>query len=182
MFNLIAEKWWEVPATSTIAVSEGTTKVRRKEDDADLERDLFPPTYTGELNGLELEVACFIDRQEAISWWYKNLVRGNAYGLHGWRRNRIYPDFIIAQERRGELERWLLIETKGDQLAFNLDTTYKRDLMGKLTGTYAKPPSKVGQLTLLESRAKYNCAMVAESTWEQDLRLLLGSSSDEQLE
>lgn len=172
-FHLVAEKWWprwEMPDKSSVAA--GAKKIRR-EDDSDLERNLFDPCYQGELNGLELKVACFVDRQEAVAWWYKNLVRGSAYGLQGWRRNRIYPDFIIAQEANGEVERWLVIETKGDQLAGNLDTDYKRELLEQLSRTYANPGSKVGQLELFERKVKYECALVADSEWEHRLRDLV---------
>jgi type III restriction enzyme len=172
VFHLVAEKWWpnwQLPETAPIAVTSGSKRVRR-EDDSDLERDLFPPTYQSELNGLELKVACFLDRQEALSWWYRNLVRGQGYGLQGWRKNRIYPDFIIAQEQDGEVQNWLVIETKGNQLAGNLDTVYKAEVMEKLTTAYEKPPAKVGQLTLFERKAEYKCALVAEGSWEAEIR------------
>ncbi|MBA3724921.1 MAG: type III restriction endonuclease subunit R, partial [Armatimonadetes bacterium] len=130
----------------------GAKRVRR-EDDSDWERNLFSPTYTSELHGLELEVACFLDRQEAVTWWYRNLVRSSAYGLQGWRRNRICPDLFIAREVQGDVERWLVIETKGDQLAGNFDTTYKAEVMSRLTDAFQNPVGKVGQLKPLERQA-----------------------------
>ncbi|MBA3725964.1 MAG: DEAD/DEAH box helicase family protein [Armatimonadetes bacterium] len=174
-FHLVAEKWWpkwEMPTKSSVNVAPGAKRVRRA-DDTDWEKDLFSPIYPNELNGLELKVASFLDRQAAVTWWYRNLVRGSAYGLQGWRRNRIYPDLIIAQEVDGDIERWIVIETKGDQLAGNLDTTYKSEVMTRLTDTYENPAGKVGQLTLLEHKARYQCDMVMEGSWEADVLNLL---------
>ena len=82
---------------------------------------------------------------------------------------------VIAVEMEGQLERWLVIETKGDQLAGNLDTEYKRAVLDKLSTAYAKPASTVGQLTLFERRAAYRCALIAEDNWETEVRAAIAS-------
>jgi type III restriction enzyme len=171
-FHLIAEKWWpnwEVPRHSLIEVVEGA-KRQRRDDDNDFERNLFDPLYPAELNGLELKAACFLDRQSAVTWWYRNLVRSNAYGLQGWRRHRIYPDLIFAQEKDGDVERWVVIETKGDHLSGNIDSEYKKDVFEKLTEAYPKRVGEIGQLTLFEKQAEYRCVMVMEASWERELK------------
>jgi type III restriction enzyme len=174
VFQLVADTWWEMPETSPVQVAQGSTKVRHKTDDSDLQKALFSPVYNHELNELELTVACFLDRQEAVWWWYRNVVRGNGYGLQGWKRNRIYPDFIVAQEKEGELSRWLVLETKGSHLAGNPDTIYKTELMEKLTTAYEDQKGiQVGQLKLLEGVVGYDLAMVAQDGWQSQVTILL---------
>lgn len=173
-FQLVAEPWWdkwEVPRVSQWTRGEGLAR----DDARAFEKNLFDPLFKGELNGLELKVACFLDKQAVVSWWYKNVVRG--YGLQGWRKNRVYPDFIVAQEHENGAERWLVLETKGNQLAGNLDTTYKEDLMQRLTASYASPAPSLGQLTLFEHRKEYRCDLVAEEGWEDKVRNLLATTT-----
>ncbi|HEV2472527.1 MAG TPA: hypothetical protein VGS41_07680, partial [Chthonomonadales bacterium] len=130
-FHLTTAAWdWEVPLAETISAGRTATSPLRS-DGKPFQHSLFEPIYDGEMNSLEFKVACFLDRQEAVWWWYRNVVRG--YGLQGWRKNRIYPDFIIAEQRIDGRDRWLVLETKGDQLAGNLDTAYKAALMSRLT-------------------------------------------------
>lgn len=172
VFQLVAERWWsnwEVPHTH---LGAGSTRLNHF-DGSPLERDLFHPTMSGELNRLELKVACFLDRQSVIAWWFKNVVKGSGYGLQGWRKNRIYPDLIVAQELSEGGERWLVLETKGDHLSANLDTAYKAKVLERLTLAYTLPPPSIGQLTLFERRVAYRCNLVAEDGWEQSVRGLL---------
>ena len=98
-----------------------------RNDGQPFQHSLFDPVLNGEMNGLEFDVACFLDRQSAIWWWYRNVVRGRAYGLQGWRKNRVYRDFVIAHQMVGNRQRWFVVETKGNQLSENLDTRYKSD-------------------------------------------------------
>ena len=49
------------------------------------------------------------------------------YGIQGWKKAKIYPDFIFAAQGHGEAKRITVLETKGDQLD-NLDTAYKREV------------------------------------------------------
>jgi type III restriction enzyme len=71
-------------------------------------------------------------------------VRG-AWGLRGWRRNRVYPDFLIGLA--GDGERLLVLETKGKQLD-NDDTKFKRELMQALENAYQRPAA--GEVELFD--------------------------------
>ena len=49
------------------------------------------------------------------------------YGLQGWKKHKVYPDFVFALARGEEEERIVVLETKGDHLD-NPDTAYKMKL------------------------------------------------------
>ena len=104
-----------------------------------LEKSLFVPVYKNEMNGDERDVAVYLDGEEALSWWHRNVARSQG-GIQGGKRAKIYPDFIFAVE--GEAKRITVLETKGDQLD-NLDTAYKRDVLASslitLHGTTPRP-------------------------------------------
>ena len=101
-----------------------------------LKRSLFLPIYATDLNGDERSVAIYLDDVAAIRWWHRNGVDRNSYGLRGWRRGNVYPDFVFAALKGGAGERIVAVEAKGDQLAGNLDTEYKRSLLEALTEAF----------------------------------------------
>lgn len=170
VFDLVADRWWPVPETGPPVTGTKLNESLRN-DGKRFEKTMFPPVYAGELNGLELEFACFTDKQEVVWWWYRNVVKTNGYSIQGWRRNKIYPDFIIAREKAGAVESWTVIETKGQHLYDSPDSEYKRDVMEALTESYATGgASKLGQLTLFEHRVPYVCEMLAETDWESRMR------------
>ncbi|MDH4388783.1 MAG: DEAD/DEAH box helicase family protein [Fimbriimonas sp.] len=166
VLDLVTEPWWVVPASETVT---GTRKLRNKSDE-DFEKNLFDPQYEGEMNSLEYAVACYLDRREMVWWWYRNVVKGQGYGLQGWRRNRIYPDFIVARgDASTGVEKWLVLETKGDHLE-NPETAYKAAVGEKLVTAYqTRQASVMGQLTLYEQKAKYGFKIIQEGAWESHL-------------
>lgn len=101
-----------------------------------LERSVFLPIFTADLNDAERKVALYLDDVAAIRWWHRNGVDRGSYGLRGWRRGNVYPDFVFAALKDSASERIVAVESKGDQLAGNLDTEYKRELLKTLTSAY----------------------------------------------
>lgn len=162
-FRLETAKWWEIPETEDFVVGSSRRRLRR-DDDTDLQKSLFDPIYEVEVNKYEGAVACFLDRSELVAWWYRNAVKGSAYAVQGWRRNRIYPDFIVSLVQEGGRERWLILETKGDQLVQNADSVYKRAVFDSLSTT-----QHVGSLQIRELTATYRLAMVAQDEWKERL-------------
>jgi type III restriction enzyme len=157
---------WKAPVEETI-VRSGQLSIPLRNDGQPFQHSLFEPVLNGEMNGLEFDVACFLDRQSAVWWWYRNVVRGSAYGLQGWRKNRVYPDFVIAHQMVDNMERWFVVETKGNQLSENLDTKYKAELMNRLTDAYSEQSEAVlGELLIKAPRAEYRCKLVAQDGWE----------------
>jgi type III restriction enzyme len=121
---------WRMPFSVETSEPEDARKLRNRADEP-LEKSLFSPIYENELNGDERDVAVYLDSNAALTWWHRNVAR-TQYGLQGWRRAKIYPDFIFAAHRDGESKRITILETKGDQLD-NLDTAYKRDALSFLS-------------------------------------------------
>lgn len=86
------------------------------------------------MNNLEKDIVEELKQQDKVLWWMRNKVEPTAYKIQAWRKNRIYPDFVIAKQNdNGKLELVYIIESKGDQLAENLDTKYKELVFQKMT-------------------------------------------------
>lgn len=138
---------WRMPTTiETTEPEDGRQLVNRT--GGPLERSLFAPVYESELNGDERDVAVYLDGEKTVAWWHRNVARSQ-YGLQGWRKAKIYPDFIFAVEREGKVARITALETKGDQLD-NLDTAYKREALAFLSDNFAwDDAAPVGELELV---------------------------------
>jgi type III restriction enzyme len=134
-----------------------------------LDKSLFAPVYEADLNGDEQDVAVYLDGEKALTWWHRNVARSQ-YGIQGWRRARIYPDFIFAVRHEGEATKITVLETKGDQLD-NLDTAYKRDVLTFLSGHFAwDHTAPVGELELVKDGGEtVNATLILMSEWEAKL-------------
>ena len=139
-----------------------------------LQKSLFAPVYENEFNRDERDVAVYLDAEEALSWWHRNVAR-RQYGIQGWKKGKIYPDFIFAVETQGSAGRITVLETKGDHLD-NLDTEYKRSLLSFLSDNFAWEDSiPVGQLELVKKNGRsVQCALILISEWKTKLPALLG--------
>ena len=70
-------------------------KQANREDGGPFQRSLFDWTAEDDLNGLENKVATYLDRQERLFFWYRNRSRKDYY-VQGWKRGRIYADFVVT--------------------------------------------------------------------------------------
>jgi type III restriction enzyme len=125
-----------------------------------LQRSLFSPIYENELNNEEQDVAVYLDGDEALSWWHRNAARSQ-FSVQGWKRQKIYPDFIFAASKADGRSRLIVLETKGDHLD-NLDTEYKRQVLDLMSENFAwdeTPPS--GTLELVQENGDtVECALI----------------------
>ena len=67
------------------------------------------------INELEKSVAIYLDEQEKLLWWYRNMSRQD-YHIQGWKKNKIYPDFVAANKSKTKKEEYdnvYVLETKG---------------------------------------------------------------------
>lgn len=116
----------------TITRAAGERKATRVGGDQ-FELDLFGFVPGGEMNELEQRVATYLDEQEdLLLFWYRNRSRRD-YAVQGWKRGRIYADFIFAaraEDSPEEFERVFVVETKGMHLKKFSDTDYKRSVFG----------------------------------------------------
>jgi type III restriction enzyme len=90
--------------------------------------------------------------------------------LQGWRRAKVYPDFIFAVQRAGKSSRIMVLETKGDQLD-NLDTAYKRDLLKLMSDSFAWDTTvSAGTLELVKASGEtVECTLILMSDWKSKL-------------
>lgn len=139
-----------------------------------LERSLFLPVYASDLNDDEKQVAVYLDAEAVIKWWHRNGTDRGSYALRGWRRGNVYPDFVFASLQEDACERLVAIESKGDQLAGNLDTEYKRELLEMLTKAYGKSVgAKSGELPMPAASMDYRAAVVLFSDMATKLPTLI---------
>ena len=142
-----------------------------------MQRSLFDPVYRSELNNDEQDVAVYLDGEAAVTWWHRNVAR-TQYGIQGWRKQKIYPDFIFAVREDGAASWIVVLETKGDHLD-NLDTAYKRAVLEFLSNTFAWDDSiPAGQLELVADDGQtVECALILMSEWKVKLPHLLPSGA-----
>lgn len=141
-----------------------------REDGTVAEKSLFVPATEDGLNGLERDVACYVDGRAATHWWFRNVAR-QQYGLQGWRKHKVYPDLVASVRHEGGIEKLLVLETKGQHLD-NEDSAYKRSLLEMLTGAYGGV-QVVGEMTLeLDGEHALHCELVLEDDWPTRLATL----------
>lgn len=156
---------WEMPPWDEIEFRPLSDSWETDADGELLQRTLFERIKHGELNGFERDVALYLDASDAIAWWWRLTSRG-AWGLQGWRRHKVYPDFLMRLS--GDGARVLVLETKGKQLD-NDDTSFKRDLMAALGSAYTKPsPGEVELFDDSPDVIKFRMLM-QEKDWRQEL-------------
>lgn len=100
---------------------------------------------------LEKKFAYYLDEEKALRWWHQVAARQRGeYYLQGWKRGRIYPDFVAMANEVGGVTRVLIFDTKGEHLEGNLDTEYKRKILETLEGAF----NAAGTLRMSEGPAQ----------------------------
>jgi type III restriction enzyme len=159
---------WRMPFTVETTEPENARQLVSKSG-GPLEKSLFAPIYENEMNSGEREVAVYLDGEKALSWWHRNVARVQ-YGIQGWKKAKIYPDFIFAVQREGKAKRITVLETKGDQLD-NLDTAYKRAVLKLLTDNFSWDKTvPAGTLALVQEDGEtVECPLILMSEWKMKL-------------
>ena len=159
---------WRMPVHIETSEPEDARRLRNKSDEP-LQKSLFMPVYENEFNRDERDVAVYLDGEEALAWWHRNVAR-RQYGIQGWKKGKIYPDFIFAVDTEGSVGRITILETKGDHLD-NLDTEYKRSLLSFLSENFAWDDSiPAGELELVKKNGEtVQCALILMSEWKANL-------------
>jgi type III restriction enzyme len=175
-FRLRADQTaWEMPMALETDRPEKARKLARDSGGA-IEKSIFVPVYEEDFNADEAEFACYLDEQAALVWWHRNVAKGGNYHLQGWKKNRVYPDFIFAHQQAGKKQRIVVWETKGNQLEGNLDCAYKRRLLDTMSKCFkAEDVARVGELELVgEDGASVICEMVLMTDWKTGILGTLG--------
>lgn len=105
--------------------------------------------------------------------WPPNGTDRNSYGLRGWRRGNVYPDFVFAALKDGTGQRVVAVESKGDPLAGNLDTEYKRQLLETLSGGYGRSTASATDRVLGRAEIDFEAAVVLFSEMDTKLPILI---------
>ncbi|MCG6553126.1 MAG: DEAD/DEAH box helicase family protein [Candidatus Magnetominusculus sp. LBB02] len=139
-----------------------------------LEKSIFQPQYRSNYNGLEEKVALAINDKAVVKWWHRLAVRGTEYRIQGWKRENIYPDFLVKLEAgKDGIERLYFIESKGEHLEGSKDTEYKQRLFETINAALEGNVKPKGELKLIKCKEKISFYMVFENEWENELNKLL---------
>ena len=170
-FRLRADQTdYELPHDFELELSGKPEFMVRDADGQQVEKSLFEPALTVLTdNGFERDVAFYLDSHKALTWWHRNVARAQ-YGLQGWKRNKIYPDFVFARLAGDGHQKLVVLETKGLHLAGSQDTAYKQQLLQRLTDAFADESLvSRGGLELVGQAESVVCDLVFEGDWRGTL-------------
>ena len=140
--NHLVEKSYE------ILIADSDVQLQRYGQPVQL--SLFEQVFDRGFNDLERRFAFYLDEQRALQWWHRVAIRQRGdYYLQGWRRNRVWPDFVAMPGASDGKPSILVFETKGDLLKGNDDTDYKERLFAALEETF-----NAGKMTVRDGPAK----------------------------
>jgi len=165
---------FEFPEKMMIKAQE---KRLTRKDGTQLQLSLFEMVPEGEFNDTEKTVAWYLESQKKLFFWYRNRVRFD-YSIQGWRRHRIYPDFIFTskiKETAADYAGMYVIETKGMHLVDNDKTNYIRKLFD-ICAHEAKA-IKWGNLGLPMTANALRFEVLAEAEWKAKLNAMLADKS-----
>lgn len=159
---------WELAETIEITVRD-EDRVFQRRNGEQLNRFLYEKVYEKEFNGLEQEVAWYMDDNESIKWWHR-LVARQDYHLQGWQKNKIYPDFLACVKGLPDGNcKFTVLETKGQHLVGNEDTDYKGRLFDLLMDYYNKC-MEAGEVKVVNGQdQKMVFKILLEDSWRNDL-------------
>jgi type III restriction enzyme len=158
---------YELPHALMLELAGKPKKLTRTDEFSDIEKSLLAPALrTPDLNDFEAVFCGYLDEQQALRWWHRNVAK-TQYGLQGWKRHKVYPDFVFGFLDDANAARVVLLETKGLHLGGSEDTQYKQALLARLTEAFCDERFRsVGELALEEGgRMTLNCDLVFDRDW-----------------
>ena len=166
---------YQLAKTLEVNLAQGAKQLRDAFDDP-LNRNLFNPVYEGEFNTLEKNFALYIEGQSAVKWWHRIAVKQD-YFLQGWRRDRIYPDFLAYLQRRADSpQRLIIFETKGQHLSGNSDTQYKEKVLEMLEKAYENATDCGTMTAVAPDGQSMLFRILLENSWRETANATLAES------
>ena len=106
-----------------------------------------------------------MDEHAALRWWHRNVAKSQ-YGLQGWRRHKVYPDFVFCRITGDNGTQMVVMETKGLHLQ-GPDTDYKRALLERLSQALRDERGRVAGGLALEGGSTDDvvCDLVFSEAW-----------------
>lgn len=157
---------YELPAEATLQLT-GKPRPLLRPDARPVERSLLEPALqTPDMNDFEAQFAGYLDGKTALEWWHRNVAR-TQYGLQGWRRHKVYPDFVFGLLKQSGDARVVLMETKGMHLDGS-DTRYKQALLERLSQAFKDERHvRAGELLLTGSgKQEVVCDLIFDQAWQ----------------
>ena len=174
-FRLRTDGWnWHMPFKSQTLEPVGAEQLLSENGEA-LGKSLFAPIYRGDFSSNdESDIAVYLDSEQTLDWWHRNVAKSQ-FALQGWRKEKIYPDFIFAVRQSDTARRLVALEMKGQHLAGNEDTTYKQAVLQLMTEAYrTEQIPHVGELELVvEDGTSVKCDLVLMTEWRYKLPELI---------
>lgn len=161
---------YELPTETSQLVSGRPQWIQREDDGQSVQKSLLEPALRlPDLNEFELRVAGYLDQQAAVKWWHRNVAKSQV-GLQGWKRHKVYPDFVFAMHGGTDGQRLVLLETKGLHLQGD-DTEYKQALLRRLTAAFRdERATHIGSLELTGGPSEHiTCDLVFDQAWRGEL-------------
>jgi type III restriction enzyme len=85
-----------------------------------------------------------------VSLWWRIAARRD-WGLQGWMKNKVYPDFLVHLDAEKDVARLLVLETKGKHLEGSADTEFKKKFFDLLENAYTSG-IEAGEVDLFAER------------------------------
>ena len=159
---------YELPHDVTLQLAAVPVPLIRNDGQVARKSLLEPALRTPDLNQWEAAVAVYLDEKAALRWWHRNVAK-TQYGLQGWQRHKVYPDFVFAHLTESGEARMVLLETKGLHLK-GPDTTYKQALLRHLSDAFRDARfASAGELVLEGGRERLVCDLVFDTAWRGSL-------------
>jgi type III restriction enzyme len=134
-----------------------------------LDKALYDKVFKKSFNDFEKNVALYLDGDDAVTWWWRIAAR-REWGLQGWMKNKVYPDFLVQLDAQGETARLLVLETKGKHLEGSQDTEFKSKFFKVLEEAYSlgKVAGEVELLTDAPESMRFRI-VIQELSWKAEL-------------
>lgn len=157
---------YELPRSAELQFASQPPVLQRPDARAVEKSLLEPAVQTPDMNDLESAFAGYLDQKSALRWWHRNVAK-TQYGLQGWKRHKVYPDFVFGVLTRDGQSQTVVMETKGLHLEGNRDTDYKQALLSRLTEAFKDERlSRAGEFVMQsDDQARVVCDLVFEGDW-----------------
>lgn len=149
------------------------TNISSDEASIEFDKNIFEPQHKSLYNKYEYQIASYINKSEAVKWWHRLGIKGTEYYVSGWKKDKIFPDFLVRIENEKGICKFQFVETKGDHLEGNKDTKYKQKVFEYLNDLAKKEFNAIGELKLVENRDELNFQMIFENSWESDIKKII---------
>lgn len=117
---------FRIPSSITLQ-SLGPLTPLTHDDGSPMVKSLFDFAERESQNEYERKVALCLDKHADVLWWFRNRVGRDHFAVQGYKRDKLFPDFVAQQNANGRrYNQVFVIESKGAHLEGNPDTAYKR--------------------------------------------------------